>query len=369
MIWKSALVWLGALAIACAPQGVSPEVPEQAPATHPKKSAAETAAENSAKVGREKVAEQGGLGFDAMLTGYPYPYPVHFFETESQGHALKMAYMLLKPSAEPNKARTVTLLHGKNFSGAYWKSTAQALLDAGFSVLIPDQVGFGKSSKPIDLQYSFFELARLTRELWQELGIEETAAVGHSMGGMLATRLTLMAPETVSRLVLVNPIGLEDWKRKVPYHSVDQWTHQNEKATPDGIRQYMRTSYFDGRWKPEYDALAELQVGWILGPDSKTIARVSALHYDMIFTQPVVYEFSEIQAPTLLVIGQRDRTALGKNWVSKEVKATLGNYPVLGRKAHEAITNSKLIELDNVGHIPQVENYEAWKTALLDFLN
>jgi hypothetical protein len=62
-----------------------------------------------------------------------------------------------------------------------------------------------------------------------------------------------------------------------------------------------------------------------------------ALTYDMIFTQPVVYEFDTITQPTLLIIGQRDTTALRKNLVSPEVRAELGNYPKLGRATHRAI--------------------------------
>jgi pimeloyl-ACP methyl ester carboxylesterase len=185
---------------------------------------------------------------------------------------------------------------------------------------------------------------------------------------MLAVRFALMKPEMITALVLANPIGLEDWKRVVPYRSVDEWTANNEKATPDGIRKYMLESYFGGQWQPEYDALAEIQAGWAIGPDHSLIARVSALHYDMIFTQPVVHEFADLEVPTLLVIGQRDRTALGKDWVSPEVAKTLGDYPALGKKAHEAIEGSKLVEIDDVGHIPPVESPEAWLKALLGFL-
>ncbi len=48
--------------------------------------------------------------------------------------------------------------------------------------------------------------------------------VGHSTGGMLAMRYALMYPAATDRLVLVDPIGLEDWKAKgVPWLSLDGW--------------------------------------------------------------------------------------------------------------------------------------------------
>lgn len=338
----------------------APAQPAVAPAT--------AAAPNaSAAQAQTKALPDGAL--DAALTGYTYPYPVQHFHTTSQGLAVDVAYMVVDPvGPNPAPPPAVLLLHGKNFSGAYWQSTAEALIAEGYRVIIPDQVGFGKSSKLVDFQYSFQELARLTQALLTELGIEKVAVVGHSMGGMLATRFALLYPQRTTHLILVNPIGLEDWKRVVPYHSIDEWEAENLKATPENVRQYMEKSYFDGKWKPDYDALVTIQAGWTVGPDHALMAKVSALHYHMIFTQPVVHEFPDLRVPTLLVIGQRDRTAIGKAWVSPEVAETLGRYPELGRKTQAVIPHARLVELDDVGHVPQVERFDAWRNALIEFL-
>ena len=88
----------------------------------------------------------------------------------------------------------------------------------------------------------------------------------------------------------------------------------------------------------------------------------------MIFTQPVVYEFENIKAPTLLIIGQRDRTALGKGKASPEVQKTLGNYPELGKITAKKIKNSLLVEIENVGHLPHIEAYDKFIGPVLDFL-
>jgi pimeloyl-ACP methyl ester carboxylesterase len=90
--------------------------------------------------------------------------------------------------------------------------------------------------------------------------------------------------------------------------------------------------------------------GWTLNSDFKKIAWNSALHFDMIFTQPVCYEFQNIKVPTLL-IGTRDRTALGKPLVSEEVRKTMGLYSILGKETKEN-TNSKLVEIPNIEHVP-----------------
>ena len=187
------------------------------------------------------------------------------------------------------------------------------------------------------------------------------------MGGMLATRFALMHPDRVEKLVLVNPISLEDWKTVVPYRSIEQWFEQEKNATADTVREYQRNSYYGGEWKPEYERLIEISVGVIGHPDYPKMAWASARTYDMIFTQPVVYEFPNLKMPTL-VIGQRDRTAMGRGWVSKEVGATLGDYPALGKRTAAAIPGATLVELPGVGHLPQVEAFEAYSKALAQFL-
>ncbi len=304
--------------------------------------------------------------YDARLSGVGYPYDVDMIEFEAQGQKLEMAYMDINPTT-PN-GLTVLLLHGKNFSGAYWQTTIEALSARGFRVVVPDQIGFGKSSKPTHYQYSFHALAAQTRALLTHLGVENVAVVGHSMGGMLAARFALMYPEQTRQLVLVNPIGLEDWKTVVPYQTIDQWYQGELNKTPEKVREYMKASYFDGNWAPEYDDLAAIQMGWSEGPDLDTTAWASALTYDMIFTQPVVYEFKNVQAKTLLIIGQRDKTALGKNLVSPETAKTLGDYAQLGKATQAAIPNSRLVELEGVGHVPQYEAWPNYIEALQTFL-
>ncbi|MCH5683782.1 alpha/beta hydrolase [Niabella sp. W65] len=259
-------------------------------------------------------AQQQLKVLDVNLGNYKYPFAVSYINLSSQQQSLKMAYMDVKPG-KPN-GKTVVLLHGKNFNGAYWGETAKTLSDKGFRVVIPDQVGFGKSSKPQYFQYTFQQLAQHTKAVLDRLGIAKAAILGHSMGGMLATRFALMYPETTEKLILENPIGLEDWKLKVPYQSVNAWYKRELDQTYEKIKNYQLKSYYDNQWKPAYDEWVNLLAGQTLSKDYPLVAWNAALTYDMIFTQPVVYEFEKIKAPTLLIIGTRDRTALGKELAS-----------------------------------------------------
>lgn len=303
---------------------------------------------------------------DIDLENYEYPYDVDFLEFNIQKSTYSMAYMHIE--AENPNGETVVLLHGKNFNGAYWQTTIDTLQKSGYNVLVPDQIGFGKSSKPEHFQYTFQQLAENTKKLIDTLGITKTTILGHSMGGMLATRFALMYPEITNKLVLLNPIGLEDWKTKIPYQSVDDWYEQELDKNYQGIKTYQQESYYAGDWNDDYAQWAKLLAGWTLNEKYPLIAWNAALTYDMILTQPVVYEFENLQMPTLLIIGTRDRTALGKNMVSKEVKASMGLYDELGEITANKIPNAKLVEIPDTGHLPHIEAFDKFTGALLPYL-
>ena len=127
--------------------------------------------------------------YNSELDGYSYPFKVETFKLSSQNQELKMAYMDLKPE-KVKKDKVVVLLHGKNFAGYYFERMANDLVDAGYRVIIPDQIGFGKSTKVRAYQFSFYQLSYNTKSLLDSLGIEKFDLVGHSMGGMLATHMT-----------------------------------------------------------------------------------------------------------------------------------------------------------------------------------
>ena len=304
---------------------------------------------------------------DIHLSSVQYPAEVHFLDLQIQEQDLKMAYMDIHP--EKANQKNIVLFHGKNFNGAYWETTSRELVRNGFRVIVPDQVGFGKSSKPEHLQYSFQQLAHNTKALLDTLGITHTFILGHSMGGMLATRFALMYPETTEKLILENPIGLEDYQKMVPYQPVDYWYKNELGQSYEKIKQYQLTFYYDNKWKPDYDRWLDLLAGWTINKDYPLIAWNAALTTDMIFTQPVVHEFHLLKCPTLLIIGTRDRTALGKALATSRVQRTMGLYHELGKKTHKTIPNSKLVELENIGHLPHIEAFDQFIQPLLEFLN
>jgi pimeloyl-ACP methyl ester carboxylesterase len=316
--------------------------------------------------GGVSLASDGPV-YGPELQGFRYPWPVSHYRFTSQGDALDMAYMDVTP-AHPN-GRVAVLLHGKNFCAATWETTIKVLTGAGYRVIAPDQIGFCKSSKPAHYQYSFQQLAGNTHALLASIGIAKAIVMGHSTGGMLAIRYGLMYPAEVEHLVLVDPIGLEDWKAKgVPWESVDTWYQQELHTSADRIRDYERSTYYAGTWRPGYEKWVQMLAGLNSGPGHAVVAWNSALLYDMIYTQPVVYELGDLTMPVLLMIGDKDTTAIGKNFAPASIRPTLGNYPVLGKEAAARIPHAKLLEFPDLGHAPQIQDPEAFHKALLENL-
>ncbi|WP_111641868.1 alpha/beta fold hydrolase [Marinimicrobium alkaliphilum] len=299
--------------------------------------------------------------YDARLEGYPYPFEVQTFGFESQRQRLEMAYMYL-----PGKKQrpTVVLLHGKNFAADYWEDTANYLHEKGYGVLMPDQIGFGKSSKPAHYQFTLEGLVNNTQKLVDALEIDDLIVMGHSMGGMLATRYALNHSDRVKALVLVNPIGLEDYLRYVEYQDPAFFYDNELDKTIDQVRSYQREHYYDGKWSEAYEALIQMHAGWLNGPDWERIAWNNALTFDMIFTGSVVNEFDQLAVPTHLIIGTRDTTGPGRGWKKDGVEYELGRFDQLGKAAVERIPQGYLYELDDVGHMPQFEAFERYRAQL-----
>ena len=292
-----------------------------------------------------------------------YPYPLKSFPISMERINVKMVYMDV-PSQHPN-GKSVILFHGKNFDGAYWRDVIPVLNDLGYRVIVPDQLGFGSSDKP-NIHYSFHQMASNCRALLDSLHIDKVTVIGHSMGGMLATRFSLLFGSQVEKLVLENPIGLEDYKTFVPYTDLGTLYKQELSASYDSYKKYQQTYY--PVWKPEYEWLVKEQTGALAKPDFAETAWANALTYQMIYEQPVCYEFKNIKVKTLLIIGTFDRTIVGKGRLTKKLIDEHGQYQKLGKQVHEQIKGSTLVELPGVGHIPHIQAFDSFKKSIVEFL-
>lgn len=283
----------------------------------------------------------------------PYPYPVSFLSLTMYGQDVRMAYMDVPPAGTPN-GRTVVLLHGMNFGGFYFGGPIEALRNRGFRVVVPDQIGFGRSSKPI-IPYNFHDMALNTRTLLQSLGIARAAVVGHSMGGMLAARFAASYPDVTERLVLYDPIGLSDPRWTQPWHGAQE-AYQADLARSHAelwaAAEATIHRYFPDAWKPEYERFVRILYAPTLSGDWPRLAMVRAIYRQLPYLDPVVYDWPHIRAKTLVIGGARDGN----------------NFPDLARRLAAAIPGAKLVIVPNAGHVLHIQTPDVFNRELLGFL-
>jgi pimeloyl-ACP methyl ester carboxylesterase len=311
----------------------------------------------------EQPTYAGAEPLGVAMEGWAYPYPVRMLQFEVDGRPVRMAYMDVQPE-RPN-GQTIVLLHGKNFGADYWANTLRAMSGYGYRVIAPDQIGFGKSSKP-EMRYTFGMLADNTARLLDHLKLNRVTVIANSMGGMLGVHFARRYPERVSALILENPLGLEDYALSIPPQQTTNLVKLEMAQTPASYRNFVKSYFPNGKTdvEPFVEQFARVQ----LSGDYPHFAQVSALTYQMIYEGPIFNELPKLTVPTLLIIGQSDRTVFGRRFAPPEVVKPLGNFPQLGRAAQKMIPGAKLVEFQGVGHVPHLEMPGRFHAVVLDFI-
>ncbi|ETS84735.1 hypothetical protein PFICI_02760 [Pestalotiopsis fici W106-1] len=315
----------------------------------------------------------GPVPDDLYGSNYTYPWPVKQFNFYNQHQNLTMAFMDVAPTNScVTDNKTAVLLHGGNFCSVTWSDTARNLSAAGYRVILPDDIGFCKSSKPLGYSYSVDQQAMNIKSLLTALNITEPVTVmGHSMGGMISARFGLMYPDSVHQLVLVDPLGLEDWVAKgVAFVPVDQTYEGQITQTFDTLKAYEAANYFaNATWEPQYDTWVHMLANIYGGSHGTEFAYVMSLVTGVLLSQPYVYQLPNLQTRTYLMVGENDVTALGKAWSSADVAAVLGHYDVIGPAAAAAIPNSTFHMFPGLGHAPFLQDPVAFHEVLFSWLD
>jgi pimeloyl-ACP methyl ester carboxylesterase len=299
------------------------------------------------------------------LEGWPYPAPVHFFQVTVDGQIARMAYMDVPPSGTARN-ETVVLLHGKNFDSSYWSGPIKDLTAAGYRVIVPDQIGFNKSSKP-DLAYSFDVLAEATVNLLGSLQVHEAHVIGHSTGGMLAVRIATSFAAHVQKLVLEDPIGLVDYRRYIPPQMTETLVANERRQTAASYRAFVR-HFFPLLSPAAMEPFVEWRMRVALSSEYERFCKASALTYQMIYREPVRDEYRDIRAKTLMFAGTADESAPLKAYASPDVAAKIPSIPQAAPAAVKDIPEGRLVSVPNVGHVPHLEAPDLFRTTVLSFL-
>ena len=295
----------------------------------------------------------GSITYDDVA----YPYPVSYMPLTMYGQDVRMAYMDIPPAGTPN-GRTVTLFHGMNFGGFYFSGPIEVLRKEGFRVVVPDQIGFGRSSKPI-MPYNFHDMALNSRKLLQSLNVSKTVIIGHSMGGMLAARFAASYPDITERVVIYDPIGLTDARWDRPWRSADDAYKATMAMSNDQRYQGFSANihrYFPspGAWKPEYEQYVRILYAPTLGGEWPRLAMVRSIYQQITYLDPVVHDWEHIKVKALVIGGEKD----GQDF-PKHAKHIADSIP----------GGAQLVIVPNAGHVLHMETPDIFYRELLKFLN
>ena len=312
------------------------------------------------------------------LEGYPYPYPVHYLDVTHVAEApwvdrqapewerrARLAYMDVPPDSTQSKG-AVLLVHGKNFFGAYWKGVIETLRHEGFRVIVPDLIGWGKSTKPSTLTAA--SLVTHLRSLIDQLKVDSVAFIGHSTGGLIGMHMARALPERVHTLVLENPMGLEDYRNGLtrPVRHQD-WADDERSQTADQIRQYM-AHYFVNKEPRLIEPFVAVRMAIGQGPEFERWVQSSAAASDMLLSEPAVDFVASLATPTLFICGLSDRTYVGAKYTAPKDQVAKGNIAALAEGFAARMPKARFMGVPDTGHVPHLESPAAFDTGVLEFL-
>ncbi|TFV42144.1 alpha/beta hydrolase [Bradyrhizobium niftali] len=303
--------------------------------------------------------------YGIALEGFAYPYPVHLLPVVNDGEQLAMAYMDVAPQ-QPN-GRTVVLLHGRNFPSSYWAPVIRMLSEAGFRVVVPDQIGFGKSSKPAG-ELHFDTLARNTIALLDHLKIDKAEIVAHSLGGMLGVRIARASPDRVAHLVLTAPIGLEDYRLYVPPTPTEKIIESEDKLTAEGYRKQLQTNYAIKLPPDQITPFIDARFNIKGSPDYPRWLRAFVSSGQMIYREPIAHEVALVSEPTLFIMGADDHNAPGRPNAPEALRAKMGQNAELAKELAAKMPNARAEVIPDTGHLVFLEAPEKYRELVLGFL-
>ena len=241
-------------------------------------------------------------------------------------------------------------------------ATIEALRKEGFRVIVPDQIGYGRSSKPI-IPYNFHDMARNTRadpaEPEDRQGDDRRPLDGRHAGGALRDAVSRRSTE---RLVLYNPIGLTDPRFDRPWDSTDERYKRDARHRP--IRPSApascatsRTTRRRGRRSSR--RYTRIRYAWTLSADWPRLAMVQTLISQVQYLDPVVYDWAHIKAPTLVFGGAEDMLPGSAAVFQERMKFIADTIPN---------GNGRLLLIPGLGHVPHMEAPDKTFPPLVAFL-
>jgi 2-hydroxy-6-oxonona-2,4-dienedioate hydrolase len=237
----------------------------------------------------------------------------------------------------------VILLHGLGGSTANWAPTIAPLAQK-YRVIVPDQIGFGKSDKPL-INYRVGTLVDFLDGFYKQVGVQKASLVGNSLGGFTAAAFALAHPEKVDKLILVDAAGFAITEALNPkvINGLNPSTRQQVRDIISLV--FYNTAPFSSDMAVDAFFASRIATG-----DGYTVQRfIDSLGRgeDMLDGK-----LGAIKHPTLIIWGRED-----------------GLTPLaMGQRFNKEIGGSQLFIIEKCGHVPQLEKAAEFNSGLLKFL-
>lgn len=245
--------------------------------------------------------------------------------------------------------RHVLLLHGFAAYSFTWKALIDDLAKGGYHVWSMDLIGSGLSDKPNDVPYGLTLFTQQIEAFMQSKQIDQASLVGNSMGGGLALAMSIVHPNRVKSLVLIDALA---FSIKLPLYfaitkTLGTWTKPLIGRTM--IKQILKqVMYNPNKISEEQIQAYEFPFRTPGGKDAfiKTLQ-----NFDAQELENMSLHFKNIHVPVLIIWGEKD------SWMPL-------NY--FQRLSH-AFPQATTVVIPNCGHISQEECPQKVSQALLQF--
>lgn len=244
---------------------------------------------------------------------------------------------------EAGSGPVVILLHGLGGNTQNWALNIGALAEK-FRVIVPDQIGFGRSDKPV-INYRIGTYVDFLEQLCKQLKIERASIAGVSMGSWIAAAFTLAHPERVERLVLIDAAGYA-----LPPDFDERKLIDLNPSTRQGMKQLAATVFYNKHVFTSEAVIDQMMTQRISAGDGYTIRSIT--ESIMRREDSLDDRLSAIKRPTLVIWGRED-----------------GLLPLSdGERFKKDIAGSTLLVFDLCGHVPNLEKAPEFNAAVLKFL-
>ncbi len=254
--------------------------------------------------------------------------------------------------------KVIFLVHGLASNAGFWRYNIPEL-SKKYRVIAIDLPGYGKSQKDY-YSYSMSFFADQIKKLADALSINKFVYVGHSMGGQIGIIFSLKYPDMLDKLILASPAGFEefeqgegDWLRSVLTVS------GVKKTTEEGIRRNLSNNFYN--WSSKWEWMVEERVRMAKNKDFEAFAYAVVRCVNGMLNEPTFDKLSGISVPVLVVYGKYDG-------LIPNPYLNPGHPSDVFQSGAASIKNCTIIEIDNCGHMLQIEKPEEFNNAVLDFL-